>query len=699
MRNLSLRIGIAFVVVVLGAAPALANWTASGSFQYVDRDYDETGFTGAEPSFPVRFADVEVVDASANGKRSVLATGRTDASGSYSIAVNDNQTRDVYVRVLTRSDSTADLNADVRSNSTGKAQNYAAATNTVFGHGPSTNVNFGVGTIAIGQGGEAFNIYDQLVRGMDYLASLLGARPGSADHLTVVWGSNNGYAGASYCVSCRQILLRDTAGYDDTVILHEMGHYAVFEFSKSDSPGGTHGFMECGQDLRLAFDEGFATYFGNSVLRHHQVPRSNQYVRTNGAPGAGGLVRFGDLETDALYNCPGATNELNNFSLLWDIVDGATTTDTTPGVDDPHDLLDLDDLEVWEVMTQAIPGATNVSLEDFWDGWFSSPIQNGFRTEMIALAEALSIEYAPDAFEPNDSAAAAAAVSTDGSATHATLFSDPGLDGAGAADEDWFSFSATDGQTYVVETGNLLSDGNTFLEIVDTDGTTVLASNDDRAAGDESSRVEWTAPRTDVFYARVTHAPDVGIYGSYDLFVAASVPVDNDGDGYNTTTDCNDADPTIHPNAAEMCDGVDQDCDGVVDNGFDADGDGYSSCGGDCDDTNAAVNPGAAEVPANGIDDNCNGQIDEAPPTDVVTITKASWKKGPNRLTVEATSDQQPTVSLTVVGFGPMTFDSGAQLYRYTSPNGTPNPGSVTVTSSGGGSDSSAVTGEAGEPE
>ena len=97
--------------------------------------------------------------------------------------------------------------------------------------------------------------------------------------------------------------------------------------------------------------------------------------------------------------------------------------------------------------------------------------------------------------------------------------------------------------------------------------------------------------------------------------------------------DCDDSNGAISPAATEVCDTVDNDCDGALDedDASDAatwylDGDldgygdatttacsqpsGYLASGGDCDDTASAVNPGAHES-CNGIDDDCNGQIDE----------------------------------------------------------------------------------------
>ncbi|GMV42292.1 MAG: hypothetical protein AMXMBFR64_40080 [Myxococcales bacterium] len=131
--------------------------------------------------------------------------------------------------------------------------------------------------------------------------------------------------------------------------------------------------------------------------------------------------------------------------------------------------------------------------------------------------------------------------------------------------------------------------------------------------------------------------------------------LDKDNDGYGLASDsectcgpkgvysatipgdCDDLNPSIHPEAPELCNSTDDNCNGIVDEGAsdqcvpfykDADGDSWGIgtdfkclCGasglykaikaGDCNDTNALVNPGAVEICGNGLDDNCDGKQDE----------------------------------------------------------------------------------------
>ncbi len=105
----------------------------------------------------------------------------------------------------------------------------------------------------------------------------------------------------------------------------------------------------------------------------------------------------------------------------------------------------------------------------------------------------------------------------------------------------------------------------------------------------------------------------------------------NPGAGFVTNnTDCDDTNSAINPSANEICNGVDDNCTGGIDNGLtfnnyytDADGDnygtgtaqslcanpgaGYATANGDCNDASSAIKPGATEVCGNGIDEDCSG--------------------------------------------------------------------------------------------
>lgn len=93
------------------------------------------------------------------------------------------------------------------------------------------------------------------------------------------------------------------------------------------------------------------------------------------------------------------------------------------------------------------------------------------------------------------------------------------------------------------------------------------------------------------------------------------VDPDDDGDGWTVGEgDCDDVDPAVNPGAAEACDGIDNDCDFVIDEGCvidpDDDEDGFTVGAGDCDDADPTIHPGATEA-CDGIDNNCDAVVDE----------------------------------------------------------------------------------------
>src|SRR5262249_7590765 len=168
--------------LLVTVAPASANWVASGTFVYEEREWDQNGFTGVVSQLPIRFADVEVIDPNKSGTKATLARGKTDVAGAYSISVTDSSTRTVYVRVLGQTTQTTDLFVKVVNKVTGSV--YAVASANVPNHNPNTNVNFGTLVAAIGNGGEPFNIFDLGVYGADYIQALTRARPNSPKLVT-----------------------------------------------------------------------------------------------------------------------------------------------------------------------------------------------------------------------------------------------------------------------------------------------------------------------------------------------------------------------------------------------------------------------------------------------------------------------------------------------------------------------------------
>ena len=152
-------------------------------------------------------------------------------------------------------------------------------------------------------------------------------------------------------------------------------------------------------------------------------------------------------------------------------------------------------------------------------------------------------------------------------------------------------------------------------------GIEICNEEDDNCDGQIDEDVKLT------FFAD-TDSDGFGDAGVTELGCAPSVGfVANDND-------CDDTDGAVNPGVAEICNDQDDNCDGVTDEGVqitffaDSDGDTFGDAGSttlaclvpvghvaddtDCDDTNGAINPGATEICDGGIDNDCDGQADDA---------------------------------------------------------------------------------------
>jgi hypothetical protein len=229
---------------------------------------------------------------------------------------------------------------------------------------------------------------------------------------------------------------------------------------------------------------------------------------------------------------------------------------------------------------------------------------------------------------------------------------------AGAGVASYQNVSVSHGSWYVLS-GYIYNDaiggGNAYLDLADASYTQADGGSGDCSSVSSTGHGDWQFVHCEFYVPNGTHSVRVrtvtdGSYsaGSYVWFdeVALtpsasftppeSLSEDGDGDGYSELDgDCDDHDASSSPGATEYCDGVDNDCDGSVDEDSaadagtwyaDSDGDSYGDAASvttacsrpsghladssDCDDGDATINPGAVES-CDGVDNDCDGSVDE----------------------------------------------------------------------------------------
>jgi len=512
-----------------GSAEGAGSFLVTGTFLYEDKGWAYGGWSGVDPVLPVRRADVTVVD---DLTGTVLGSGSTDQNGAFAVACTASGPVDIVV--MCECDSGLDTSFQRIRVTPYSNIDYAVIGPVFQAHDSTSDLDVGTVTalkMLVGLNeSNPFNIFDVSVDAWEYLLGpdlQAGLAPDVIKHIypngPKTWANpTGGWIG-------------DDDGYDDAVILHEVGHVAQFQYSDLDTLGASHTFGQSDQDPRTSFTEGYATFFAGMVLE--QLGRRPMYVDSKGSVQNKGWQLRMQHETAQPYTAgtKGAADETAVACMLFDLHDDTLTPDATPGVDDdPFDGSVLVEgkepaAAFWEVFIGPVKEAFLNTHNDTWDGWIATHTIDPQDDLLQQVLTSFEQNFFEDAQEPDDNPLLAAP--TPPSATSMwhgpfTLYRTDDVSLApGIGDADWFAHDLVQGSVvnfqtrYPGDSPDADTQADPMIEIFTPLNELVFFDNDS-GKGRNAKVTNFPVWQTGTWRTRVTSQNSLlRRYGSYEYSV------------------------------------------------------------------------------------------------------------------------------------------------------------------------------------
>lgn len=498
----------------------------SGVVLYEDKEYDQNGFTGKPDFFKaIRFAKVQVIDSIDN---TVLEETVTNRSGAYSVQFTP-KCLFVYLKVIASTSFADSPEVEVRKTGNGALHYFRGTDIDLDGFSTieydisvlSDSNNAVSSVLSDNSTAGSFNILDVMTSGGEFVRSFAGEVP---PLLKIYWekgkqtpGGTSYYCTAlgTFCPQGEGIYIlggddiddtdgEDTDDYDDDVLLHEYGHFTAAKKSRDDSPGGIHFLTDNNLDLRLAWSEGWGNFFHTAVKvwlnenypEYLSIPQGVDFSLYVDTLPSVFWFNIAQLSKEMIYS----GNEVAVANVLWKIMNGSSD-----GMQD-----------IWDVFSNYIPNViTPTNMEAFWDGWLA--LKAPTESEKFYFFDR-QINYFKDNFEPDSDISSAISHEINRSKEHTFYRND-----LAANDIDYISFDVIAGQNYTVQTSNLVNGADTYIKILQSDGT-LIASNDNlEGSGSLKSKASFNSSISGTLYVEVSissEKPDSsGDYGSYTISI------------------------------------------------------------------------------------------------------------------------------------------------------------------------------------